>query len=71
MSKGESNEICVGGGDGYDPPYFNMDKTHTVGQTNRKRRNSNKIFENPEVSKDDLVEMEVDNDNQALKWEVV
>jgi len=71
VSKGENNEGCLGGGDGDDPPYLNMEKAHVVGQTKRKRITSNKSAQNFEVLKDDLVEIDVDNDNQVLKWEVV
>jgi hypothetical protein len=31
LSKGENNERCDGGGDGDDPPSFNIEKTHIVG----------------------------------------
>jgi hypothetical protein len=49
VSKGESNERCMGGGDGDDPTFFNMEKTHIVGQTMMKMNNSNKSYQNLEV----------------------
>ena len=66
---GESNEGCLGGDNGEDPPQNRPENPHVVDPLQNKRRNSKASQEIELVQ--DCDEMEVDDALQILDWEVI